>query len=333
MNHLENLKDSMPNLHSASVSEKELFVSDSPPSPAIVEAKNAIEEKKRIELFGNALDREENTDRVIDFSAFTFRCSSLGKLMTGVNYGGITEKQQETLNELREKMRTGKITDNQLITLGSLIEKKNARPSLSATAKNYLELLHKEEVFNRRKEIISKYLDKGIQVEEQSISLYTEVYNKLLLKNKERFTNEFITGEPDNIQDVVRDFKSSWDFSTFPLYADEVPTKDYYWQLQGYMELTGLEQAELIYCLVDTPAELIEDEKRRTSWKLGHIELPEKLEREIESNMIYQNIPKSMRVKVFTIFKNPNEIKAMYEIIKLARKYLNSLSVQLSKNI
>lgn len=327
---MEALKNSMPNLHSAAVSNKELFKEEL--SPADLEQLNKEEEENRISNFSASCEENVKLKHRVDFSDYVFRCSSIGVLMTGQKLG-LTKKQEETLSDLREKMKSGRITENQIVLFGELLGKKNAKPELSTTAKNYLELLHKEEVFNRRYEVRSKYLDKGIQVEEQSLSLYTRVCNKLVIKNKTRFCNDYITGEPDNVEDVVRDFKSSWDFTTFPLYEKEIPTTNYYWQLQGYMELTGREEAELIYCLVDSPEMIVDDEIRRLSWKSGCIEVPEDLEKEIKANMAYKDIPESMRVKIFRLKKDPEAIKSLYKVIDLARAYLNDLSEKLANRL
>lgn len=268
----------------------------------------------------------------LDFTDYKFRCSSLGKLMVGTKKG-LTPKQHELLDSLQEKNQSGKITDKQIITLGELLDKKPAKPTLSQTTKSYLEKLHKEEVFDKRTEIQSKYLNKGIQVEEKAITLYSEVTNQLFLKNKVRKSDSFKTGEADNAQGKIRDIKSVWSLDTFPLYEDKITNKDYYWQLQGYMSLWGFSHAELIYCLVDTPELLIEDEKRRTSWKLGYVELPEVLANEIEMNMTFKNIPNELKCKVFKIEHNDDDIRDLHAQIRICRNYLNFLSDKMSSYI
>lgn len=221
-----------------------------------------------------------------DFTNYRFRCSSLGKLMVNTRTKGET---------------------------------------LSQTTKNYLQEIFNEEVFGKRNDIYSQYLDKGIQCEEESIQLYERVKGTLVIKNEERKWNEWIIGTPDSIGSVVRDFKSSWSLNTFPMFEAEIPNKDYYWQLQGYMELWNIPNAELIYCLVDTPDMLIADEKRRVSWKLGMIELPIELESEIDNNMRFQTIPEHLRVKVFEVQQKKEDMELLYSRILEARKYLNSL--------
>lgn len=227
----------------------------------------------------------------MNFNKYIFRCSSIGELMTN------PRKKGETL---------------------------------SASTKTYLKELHKESLFGRNKSISSKYLDKGIMVEEDSITLYSEVTGKLFIKNKERLNNKFLTGEPDNKQnETIMDIKSSWDFHTFPLYETDIPTKDYYWQLHGYMALTGFKKAELVYCLVDTPHMLITDEKYRMCRKIGEIELPQDLEEEIERNLTYGDVPKELRIKKFEIERNDEDIEKIYQRVIECREYMNELSTQI----
>lgn len=267
-----------------------------------------------------------------DFTDYKFRCSSLGKLMTGVK-PNLTTKQEELLDTLLAKQRGGNITEKQTVTLGQLLEKKNQKPTLSQTVKTYLEQLHKEEVFGKREQIRSKYLDKGVQVEEQSITLYSDVTDTLFIKNKERRSNDFITGEPDNTQGKIRDIKSSWSLSTFPMHDSSLSNDDYWWQLQGYMELWNMDDSELIYCLVDTPEELIQDELRRTSWKLGFLELPDELEKEIRFNMTFSDVPKELRCKVFKVERDRLAMRQLEEQLIRCRTYLNNLSEKLGEYV
>jgi hypothetical protein len=130
--------------------------------------------------------------------------------------------------------------------------------TLSQTCKSYLETWVKEQIYSTRKEIKSKYLTKGIEVESQALEYYSDV-NQLgfLVINQDGYQNDFITGTPDLIfKNTVYDFKSSWDCFTFPLFDTEAD-KGYWMQLQGYMHLTGLKSAKLVYTLQNTPEELV----------------------------------------------------------------------------
>ena len=131
---------------------------------------------------------------------------------------------------------------------------------LSAGCKTYIKELVKEDLFGYRTTIDSKYLTKGIDLEDTSIDLYNEVHNTLYLKNTERIENEFITGECDiNAEDKIIDIKSSWSLETFPASPDDVNNKDYEWQLRAYMWLYDKPKAELAYCMVSTPDYLLKD--------------------------------------------------------------------------
>ena len=120
------------------------------------------------------------------------------------------------------------------------------------------------------------------------------------VKNEEMFGNDMITGTPDINDEKLIDIKSSWDFSTFPMHSNDITSKDYYWQMQGYMELTGHKESTLAYCLVDTPQNLIEDEVRRVKWQLGFIDdLDPELEAEIYNRHQYNDLPEELRIKTF----------------------------------
>ncbi len=272
---------------------------------------------------------------VRDFSNYKVRPHSLGKLMKGLPKP-LTESQTETLYGLLEKQKNGTITEKQTITLGDLLKKKNAKPILSEGAKSYLKAIFKQEVFNRKKEVQNKYLSKGIAVEDDNINQYNEVNGTFLIKNEVRYENDFFSGEMDvEEDDEVLEFKSSWCYETFPLLEEDVPNEDYYWQGQGYMDLRPkVKKVKLVYGLVDTPIDLILDEKRRLGWKLGYIDgLPEDLDQEITKNMTYGDIPKEARIKEFVIHRDERSIEQAKQMIILAREYLNSLNTTLAKHL
>jgi len=198
---------------------------------------------------------------------------------------------------------------------------------LSQTAKSYIHELVLQEKYGVSKEFSSRYTDKGNAVEEESINLVNEVLDvKFIYKNDEYFENDWIKGTPDvNTEDVLLDVKSSWDATTFPFFDTEIPNKDYFYQLQGYMWLTGKTQSMLCYCLVDTPLDMVEDEIRRAHWKLHKIDEDLDLREEVESKHQFSHIPKNRRVKVFYVQKDEQVIEQIKEKIELAREYYNAL--------
>lgn len=267
-------------------------------------------------------------NKLIDWNEYQFRCSGIGDLMTGANLG-LTYRQESMLADYQERHQgKGKpLTERQLAVMGDLLKRKHEKPALPVSVKSVLNKLWAEETFQKRREVETKYMDKGIIVEEMSISLYSRVIGKPFFKNKERKKNDLISGEPDNTYDsVIRDIKSSWDLTTFPFNETEIPNKNYYWQLMGYMDLWEFQRAELIYCLVDTPEELINDEKFRVARKTGYLDLPDFLENEVINRMTFSDIPEPMRVNVFDLKYDFEAVKAMYKRLYQCREYLFELN-------
>jgi hypothetical protein len=139
-----------------------------------------------------------------------------------------------------------------------MTEPKLKTETLSSGAKTYVENIAKQFVYGYDEKVSSKYMEKGILVEDDSIRLYNDVFFTGHIKNAERKTNDWITGEADIVApDKIIDIKSSWSLATFPVTADQGADKDYEWQLRAYMMLWDVDLAEVAYCLVNTPDDLI----------------------------------------------------------------------------
>ena len=144
-------------------------------------------------------------------------------------------------------------------SLGKIMaEPKNKGEILSVGAKTYVEELAKEFVYGFQRVITSKEMDKGIIVENASIALLNDVMFASYVKNAERKNNDWLTGECDIFTgSKIIDIKSSWSLQTFPATVFAGRDTGYEWQLRSYMMLWGVDEAEIAYCLVTTPDELI----------------------------------------------------------------------------
>lgn len=182
--------------------------------------------------------------------------------------------------------------------------------TLSQTTKTYLQQWVKEQLYGVRNEISSKYITKGNEMEDQSIEVYALHKDiPFIVKNEQHFSNDFITGTPDLIfDDLIVDIKTSWDCFTFPLFENDMPEKNYYWQLQSYMALTGKDKAELAYVLVNTP---------------------EHLQYNTLDASDYTRLDLKYRVKTFSVERNESDINSLYERVELCREYINDLLCQL----
>jgi hypothetical protein len=195
---------------------------------------------------------------------------------------------------------------------------------LGKTGETYVKSWLKEQVYNRRVEISSKYLSKGLIMEDAGIDLYNEYAGIFSVKNEQFFENDFICGTPDIIlKDEIIDIKCPYDFSTFPLFEKEIPNMDYYYQLQGYMWLTGRKSANLVYTLVDMPEHLIEREAKSKSFQLGY-DFEEVLI-DLSKKLTYSDISIDKKIKCFKIDYNEQIIDKIKTRVEECRNYINSL--------
>lgn len=180
---------------------------------------------------------------------FKFRASSLGEIMgdaQSIDPKFLTE-------ELATISRKTKKTDEEK----ALLEPLKLR-SLSAGAKTKVERMAKELVYGYTRTFSSKETEKGLTVENDSIALYNSVFFTSHAKNTERKANDWITGECDIFTgSKIIDIKSSWSLDTFPATAASAHDSGYEWQMRAYMWLWDVEEAEVAFCLVNTPEELI----------------------------------------------------------------------------
>lgn len=178
-----------------------------------------------------------------------FRASSLGLIMNDPTSIDPLLLTGDLLTISKKKVKT----DDDKAILAPLWDQ-----SLSAGAKTEIECIAKQLVYGYDEVVSSKYCDKGIQVEDQSIELYNSVFFTSHVKNTERKTNDWITGECDIfVPGKITDIKSSWSIATFPATSKAGHDKLYEWQGRAYMWLWDVPEFEIAYCLVNTPDDLI----------------------------------------------------------------------------
>ena len=155
--------------------------------------------------------------------------------------------------------------------IGRIMANAKNGEALSVGAKTYVRERVKESIFGFSSEVSSKQMEKGTEVEDDSILLYSTVTFQNCKKNTERRKNQWITGECDlliNGGKKIADIKSSWSVATFPVFACDAD--DYMWQLRGYMMLWEAEEAETAHCLVDTPDHLLSPWDDHRAHKVNH---------------------------------------------------------------
>ena len=206
--------------------------------------------------------------------------------------------------------------------------------TLSETAKSYIEELFLEKEFNLKKEFSNKYTDKGIQMEDEAIQFAGNVlgWEFGVFKNEQHLSNDWISGTPDiNTNSLLADIKCSWAFNTFPMFNqdDEIPNKDYMYQLQGYMMLTGHTKAELVYCLMNTPLDIVEKEVLNMHYKLNLKEESLEVRDYVQKQHNFDHIPNNIRVKRFIIEADKEIQDKIKEKVKQCNEYYEKLKTMI----
>lgn len=244
-----------------------------------------------------------------------FRASRWGDCMTEARGEGITEKQLQTIDELVAKARGPKgLTAAQGAELDRLIAKRDKPPSLSDTCTKYLVEVYLLYRYGRKKDFTSRAIQKGLQVEEDSMTLYSLIKGRPFFKNTERFQDDYFTGCPDENHPSspdVKDLKSSWDLFTFTATTRDDLNKKYEYQGRVYMRLVNKDLFNLAYCLVNTPEPMIQDAKRSLSYRMNLISQdstdPDYIEAcaEIDRLGRYDDIPMKERLNEITVTRDP----------------------------
>jgi len=176
---------------------------------------------------------------------------------------------------------------------------------LSVGAKTAIRNIAAQDILGVDFEVGSKQMEKGTLVEPSSLALFNRVLGRSAVKNTERRTDDYLTGECDVFDTgEVTDLKSAWSAATFPICPEDVASAQrslYEYQGRGYMRLWNLPRFRVAYCLVDTPEALI-----------GYEPLP---------LHVVGHIPERLRVTTWTIDRDPAIEAAMIEKVKHARLY------------
>ena len=206
---------------------------------------------------------------------------------------------------------------------------------LSITCQKELLKIYTMEVYGRKKDITTKEMCKGIEVEDDSIMLYSKVEGVLFTKNEEAISNEWFSGHPDIFTgpdiyhaDQVDDIKSSWELDSFIPKLIEKPDAGYEAQLNVYYDLTGAQSGNLVYCLVSAPFGLVEQEKQKLLYRMDVIseESPEfkKAAADLEKLMVFDDIDYRERVIKIPVPRNDELIQKMKDKVPRLREWLQN---------
>lgn len=287
---------------------------------------------------------------VYDFSNAKIRCHALFYVTTKGKVPTPKDKYsqlQQTLanevakyHELSDRSRDGKTGLSKAAKIAGLeqeidkLEPKKHEDPLSAGARSYLKRLYGYLKYNKWSATLekgNKYTDKGRLAEPASIELISGLDGIKYGKNEECFETDLIMGTPDivtfkNDSPRIIDVKSSWDWDTFSENIGKQLNPLYYWQMQGYLEVTDTEEGEVDYCLVDTPEVILSEEGFKLFRRMDCLtmETPEYLiaAAKMRNNMTFSDMPAIERRLMFPVKRDQSAIERIEYIIPKCRDYL-----------
>ena len=319
-------------------------------------------------------------------SKIKFRCHSLGsivggmyskyekdlkhlKLLNTMEFGiQLTSLQCKAFKKIKEKSfnNLAKTEQALLDTYHKKLQEKkeledkinNFNYEFSEGAISKLNEIYYEEVFGIKPLVTTKSITRGIDQEDDSIDILSKVLNIEISKNTQRFTNEYITGEPDLIyKNSIIDVKTCESYESFDA-KTEKSAFFYFWQLYGYQILTNKYVKYIAYLLPSykenvikkiilyhfnkivsfehanyyydafsqfSLQKVIQDEVEiRTDKKIQIVNLYNIYNQEMK-NHNYDRIPFSYRVKLYEVKDLRNiDYRIVYKILDKARAYLVS---------
>lgn len=216
-------------------------------------------------------------------------------------------------------------------------------PPLSKTTINALIRQYGWSVYNKKtaqKGDAMSFLKKGTDMEAEAVELLSHIDNHQYSLSTDTIENDYLVGRCDVLcreKDLIIDTKISWNVNSF-LKARTTPLTSKHWhQVQGYMELYDVNQAEVVFLLLNTPPELIEREKIKliNKFMIGEIDR-EKYEVDmdnIESAFTYSNIPVKRRYFKYQIKREPQIFDTVYKKVDKARIWIKEFEKSMKKNI
>ena len=246
-----------------------------------------------------------------------FRASEIHLLMG--NAKSIDESLlSDQIIEMQKKPKA-KRSESEQIVLDELLVK-----TLSAGAKTLVkEKVRKLKHNAPHKFSGSKETEKGHLVEDDAILFLMQQEFISAEKNTIRFNNQWITGEPDIISDIVYDTKCPWTYWSMPYFKDDIESKSldagYDWQQLCYLwllrendthEPVFIDEAQLKYILMPTP------DKCLGKWDdfTLHIDFVESMANED-------------RISTYSIKYDQSRIDMIKVKIEAARRYARTLTL------
>jgi len=191
--------------------------------------------------------------------------------------------------------------------IGKIMSNAKVKGELSQTCKTYLH----EWYANDNEKIYSKYMDKGIAVEDDLIDfMAVQLGYGVAEKCRESRSNEWLEGSCDVLtHDAVVETKASWNNKTLHQQVIDGIDKDYDWQTVGYMHLYNRTKGILFFGLMNTP---------ETDWA---------------AEISFDDLDTNQRWLAYNIEYSEEKVQAIKERVYKCREYLKEYDTLIKSNL
>lgn len=258
----------------------------------------------------------------------------------------ITEVQLADIEYLKQRQLIKPLTEKQEEKLARLLKRRDdtIAGTLNKGCLSYLLYIYQRRrygnVYKLKTEVpAALQLRNGTVSEPNSVQLLSEYYQRPFYRDTRKVTNDFLRGQTDVIntpliEDATEivDVKSILSVSDFLKMVGAPVRKSDYYEMQGYLGITGIEDGMICYCLPDIPADIVQQQwdimfremcpdgivtnNFETNWALA------------ESSMRRDGISISERVISHRIKRDEKIISNIYEKVDICRAWLNEFHGQ-----
>lgn len=280
-----------------------------------------------------------------DWDEFKVCCSSIYDIIkppVGVN--PLTDKQKIHLAKIIMKPDDEKTEhDKNSLIIYSNKTYRFLNPELSQASKKYLIRRYGWEKYNKRVVPYGKPRSpqvKGNELEIEAIKLLCKLDKVDYFKPDCMIYNDYIYGICDIHSDKkIIDIKTSWNITSFLTASETKLSANYWYQMQGYMELYDIDVSEVCFVLLNTPPHLVDRERAKQTEKYVFGEITrEKYDEEIEKCDLvfdYEKIPAKRRVLRFQVNRDADAWFNIKQRVVKCREWLGEFERKhiVNKNI
>lgn len=249
-----------------------------------------------------------------------------------LEYSTYDEKKREQKKSINFWNKTVEMK----LQLDELEKRKDDEPELSVGCKSFLLTVYAAEKYGKWstfKDKGNKYTTKGKMAEEEAITLLSRLHKRYYVKNDQRIENEWVSGIPDIIiassyekADKIIDIKCPYDVETFFGVLGKELIGQYKWQVLTYMWLTGADEGEVAYLLMNTPEYILNYERKRLFDRMEVVTEEDaeykKAADTLVNNLTFDDMPIEDRKISFFVERDEKMIEKIPKRVEKCREWL-----------